>query len=63
MNEADGHMLSVDTHQALPWDQFKECIFEHGELRFAAVEKNWYEECRVAPGSGNDVIVAEVLVV
>jgi hypothetical protein len=34
-----------------------------GEMMLEAVEQKLYEECSVAPGPGNDVIVAEVLVI
>jgi hypothetical protein len=56
-------MLAVETHQAVPWEQFREMIIERGESRFAAVGQKRYEDCSVALEPGNDVIVAAVLVV
>jgi hypothetical protein len=61
--EADKAMLTVDHLQAVPWEHFKECTEALGEMMIGAVEMMRFEECTVAPGPGNDVIVASVLVV
>jgi hypothetical protein len=58
LTEADVHLIGVEGKQAVSWEQFKELIADSGDTKYGVVEKNRYEECTVAPGADNDVIVA-----
>jgi hypothetical protein len=60
---ADQHIFNIPNKEPVQWSEFEDAIRRTGETAFVALEQKRYEECSVAPGPGNDVIVGTVLVV
>jgi hypothetical protein len=55
-------MFGIDGKYPVPWERFQENLTTNGGRTFMAIEQNRYEECSVAPGPSNDVIIGSVLV-
>jgi hypothetical protein len=60
MTKPDKHMLGIEVHQAVSWVHFGDYAEEQGGSKFDAIEQKRHEECTVAPGPGNDVIMAAI---
>jgi hypothetical protein len=60
---ADQHMLGIEGKRPVPWEQFTEIIRTEGGPKYTAIEQKRHEERSVAPGPGNDVMVAEILAI
>jgi hypothetical protein len=58
ITEADKHILGVDGHHAVFWEQFKNLIVEQRDVKFGVTEQKPHEECTIARGQDNDVIAA-----
>jgi hypothetical protein len=59
---ADQHIFGVPGKCPVPWERSKENLATNGECVFTVIKQKRYEECSVAPGPNNDVIVGSVLV-
>jgi hypothetical protein len=60
---AEQHMFGIELKFPVTWEKFKENLTTNGEHTFTVIEQKRYDECSVAPGRGNDVIVGSVLVI
>jgi hypothetical protein len=56
-------MFGIPDKCPVPWSEFQDAISRTAETSFIAPEQKRYEECLVAPGRGNDVLIGAVLVV
>jgi hypothetical protein len=63
MSEADKHMTAIEGLEPVPWEKFVNAAHCRGEMESKAIEQRGFEECSVAPGPDNDVIVGVALVV
>jgi hypothetical protein len=56
-------MFGIEGRYPVTWEMFQENLKTNGERVFTAIEQKRIEECSVAPGPSNDVIVGSVLVI